>query len=179
MLLLNLAAMKSLILLLKNRGKATTPLFNCAVIHLLLAILLLAMLPFEHRQLLGINLWIKPLKFALSIGIYCLSWVLILPYVPDEKSKRRFVRFTTFAMSFEMLAIVTQAARAELSHFNQSGLYNIVLYGLMGIVITAQTLFSLYLGLNFFKHKPLGLNQAMTWAIRLGIIISAIFAFKI
>jgi hypothetical protein len=67
--------MKSLFLLLKNREKATAPLFNCGVIHLLLAMVLLAMLPFEHRQLLGINLWIKPLKFALSIGIYCLSWV--------------------------------------------------------------------------------------------------------
>lgn len=178
MLLWNLAAMKSLILLLKNREKATTPLFNCGVIHLLLAMVLLAMLPFEKGQLLGINLWIKPLKFALSIGIYCLSWVLILPYLPGEKYKRRFVRFTIFAMSFEMLAIVSQAARGELSHFNQSGLYNIVLYGLMGIVITAQTLFSIYLGFKFLKHKPLELNQAMTWAIRLGIIISAIFALQ-
>ncbi|MEJ7559282.1 MAG: hypothetical protein WKF66_13310 [Pedobacter sp.] len=170
--------MKLLLLLLKNRDKVTDPLFNCGLIHLLLALVLLTMLPFEQRQVLGINLWIKPLKFALSIGIYCLSWVLILPHLPDKKLERRFVRFTIFAMSFEILAIVTQAARAELSHFNQSGWYNIAVYGLMGIVITAQTLFSLYLGITFFKNKPRELNEAMTWAIRLGIVISAIFALQ-
>lgn len=170
--------MRTLIQRLFSKHRDTNPLFHCGVIHLLLATCILVILPFEHRELLGINLWIKPLKFAISIGIYCLSWAMILPYLPGEKRKRQFVRFTVFAMSFEMLAIITQAARGELSHFNQSGLYNIVLYALMGIVITSQTIFSLYLGINFFKHRPEKLDQAMTWAIRLGIIISALFALQ-
>ena len=95
-----------------------------------------------------------------------------------EKLKRRFIWFTVFAMGFEMLAVATQAARGELSHFNQHGIYNIILYALMGIVITAQTLFSLYLAFRFFQHTPRTLTYSMLWAIRLGIIISTIFALQ-
>ncbi|RZL58164.1 MAG: hypothetical protein EOO93_17025 [Pedobacter sp.] len=127
---------------------------------------------------MGINLWIKPIKFALSIGIYCFSWGLLLAQLPDGKGKIYFVRFTVFAMGFEMFCVATQAARGELSHFNQSGIYNIVIYSLMGIVIMLQTIFSLYIAIKFFKYRPLEISDAMIWAIRLGILISIFFAFQ-
>lgn len=153
-------------------------LYRCGIGHLLLAVILSILIPLDQRELLGINLWIKPLKFSLSIWIYCISWQLILKYLPDERLRRRFVNFSIFALTFETLAIVSQAARGELSHFNQSGIYNVVLYAMMGIAITAQTLFSLYVGFRFFKVNPDAISPAMLWAIRLGILIAGIFALE-
>lgn len=170
--------MKTLFNLIRQHQSATRLLFYCGVIHLLLALFFLVLLPFEYRVLSGINLWIKPFKFAVSIAIYSLSWVVLLPYIEGEKIKKYFVRFTVFALSFEMLCVATQAARGELSHFNQSGTYNIVLYALMGIVIVLQTVFSLALSTRFFKPLSSALPQAMVWAIRLGLLISIFFAFQ-
>lgn len=177
-LLSNFAPMKTLLNLIRHRQSATQLLFYCGVIHLLLALFFLILLPFENRVVLGINLWIKPLKFALSIAIYSLTWVVLLGYIEGEKIKKYFVKFTVFAMSFEMLCVATQAVRGELSHFNQTGTYNIILYALMGIVIVLQTIFSLVLSIRFFKPLSSALPETMVWAIRLGLIISIFFAFQ-
>jgi hypothetical protein len=182
-----------------NHIKSTSPvLYYCGIAHLALFIILILVSVIDHRQLLGVNLWIKPIKFAISIAIYCLSWPLFLQYLPYGQLKRRFARFTAFALVFEMLAIGSQAARGELSHYNQSGVYGKVLFALMGVVIVSQTFFALYIGIRFFKVKAAGHNQvlpysafhndpgpnaaaispALLWAIRLGILISCFFALE-
>jgi hypothetical protein len=127
---------------------------------------------------MGINLWTKPIKFAISIAIYCLTWPLLLQYLPFERLKKRFINFTVFAMTFEMLAIATQAARGQLSHYNTSGAYNALVFSAMGIVIVSQTVFALYMGIMFFKVRAQQLTPALLWAIRLGIIMACIFAFE-
>jgi len=161
------------------RIKTISPLlYYCALGHLVLFILMLIIAQFDYRQLMGINLWTKPIKFAISIAIYCLTWPLLLQYLPYEQLKRRFANFTVFAMSFEMLAIATQAARGQLSHYNTLGTYNALVFSTMGIVIVSQTLFALYIGIKFFKVKAVQLTPALLWAIRLGIIMACIFALE-
>jgi len=133
---------------------------------------------FDHRQLMGVNIWLKPSKFALSLAIYCFTWPLYLQFLVDEKLKRRFLYFTVFALSFELLAIVSQAARGQMSHFNISTPYNAFVFSVMGIVIVSQTIFSLYIGLVFFKMRPSKVSPALLWSLRLGIIISCVFALE-
>jgi len=162
-----------------SRIKANSPvLYYCGVAHVLLFVLLIIISQIDQRLLLGVNLWVKPIKFAISIAIYCLTWPLLLQYFPFERLKRRFSRFTVFAMSFEMVAIASQAARGQLSHYNHSSPYNLLLFNLMGIVIVSQTLFALYIGIRFFKVKAVHVTPAMLWAIRLGILMACFFALE-
>jgi hypothetical protein len=161
------------------RIRAINPaLYHCGLAHLVLFVLLIVIALVDQRQLLGINLWIKPAKFAISISIYCLTWPLFLQYLPSERLRNSFANFTVFAMTFEMLAIASQAARGELSHHNISGLYNMLLFSAMGLVIVSQTLFALYVGYRFFKVKPVEISPALLWAIRLAIIMAGIFALE-
>jgi hypothetical protein len=167
--------MKSLMTRIKTISPA---LYYCGLGHLALFVLLMVVSQFDQRQLLGINIWIKPIKFAISISIYCLTWPLLLQYLPYERTIKRFANFTVLAMTFEMIAIGSQAARGELSHFNNSSLFNALLFSLMGIVIVSQTLYALYMGLQFFKVKAKLLSPALLWAIRLGTLMAAIFALE-
>jgi hypothetical protein len=167
--------MKNLFIRIRTISPA---LYYCALGHLSLFALMFIIAQFDHRQLMGINLWTKPIKFAISIAIYCLTLPLLLQYLPFERLKKRFVHFTVFAMTFEMLAIATQAARGQLSHYNTSGAYNALVFSAMGIVIVSQTLFALYIGITFFKVKAQQLTPALLWAIRLGIIMACVFALE-
>jgi len=153
-------------------------LYYCGLAHLALFVLMIIIAQFDHRQLIGINLWTKSIKFAISITIYCFTWPLLLQYFPFERLKQRFVNFTVFAMTFEMLAIASQAARGQLSHYNTSGIYNALLFSAMGIVIVSQTLFALYMGIRFFKVKIPQITPALLWAIRLGIMMAGFFALE-
>ncbi len=153
-------------------------LFNTGLLHVALLFVFLIASLFDHRQVLGINLWIKPIKFALSIAIYCFTWAWIITYLPSINVQRNFSWFTAAAMLFEMVAIASQAALGRQSHFNVSTPYSSILFGLMGIVIVLQTLFALYVGILFFSIAPGALSPAMLWAIRLGIVIACVFAFQ-
>jgi hypothetical protein len=175
--------------LFKQIKSANAVLYYCGLAHLVLFLILIIVSAIDQRELLGVNLWIKPIKFAISIAIYCLTWPLFLQYLPYERLKRRFAKFTSFALSFEMLAIGSQAARGELSHYNQSGIYNQVVFALMGLVIVSQTFFALYVGIRFFAVKAdqlsgtarltmSTLSPALLWSIRLGIIMSCFFALE-
>lgn len=162
-----------------NRTKAVSPiLYYFSMGYFTLFLLLVILAQFDHRELSGVNIWLKPGKFAISLAVYCLTWPLYLQYLPNEKLKRRFANFTVFAMNFEVIAIVSQAARGQMSHYNISSTYNAFVFSSMGIVIVIQTLFALYIGLLFFKVKSIGITPAMLWAIRLGIIMSCMFSLE-
>ena len=161
------------------RIRVLSPAFYyCGLGHFALFVLLFIVSRVDQRQIMGVNLWIKPMKFALSIGIYALTWPLLLQYLPFDKIKRRFANFSVFALTFEMAAIASQATRGQLSHYNTIGLYNALVFSLMGIVIVSQTLFALYIGYLFFRVRAVQLTPALLWAIRLGIIMAGIFAFE-
>ncbi len=161
------------------RIRAISPaLYWCGLAHLALFVLMIVIAQFDHRQLMGINLWTKPIKFAISIAIYCLTWPLLLQYLPFERLKKRFANFTVFAVTFEMLAIASQAARGQLSHYNTAGVYNSLLFSTMGVVIVSQTFFALYIGFRFFKVRAAEITPALLWAIRLGIIMAGVFALE-
>lgn len=167
--------MKSLFTRIRNISPA---FYYCGLGHLVLFALLLIISQFDQRQLMGINLWIKPMKFAISIAIYSLTWPLFLQYLPCERAKKRFINFSVFALTFEMVCIATQAARGQLSHFNTTSVYNSLVFSLMGIVIVLQTMFALYIGFLFFKVKAGQIPAALLWGIRLGIIMAGVFALE-
>ncbi|HAA17198.1 MAG TPA: hypothetical protein DCE41_37985 [Cytophagales bacterium] len=125
----------------------------------------------DDRELLGINLWIKPLKFALSIAIFLwtMGWVI---YEAKMKHHPRYVLGWLFIvfMVIEIALIALQSYRGETSHFNNSTLFNARLYTIMGFAIGFNTLTIAFLAMVFFSKKFV-LPMPYLWAIRLGLIV--------
>lgn len=138
--------------------------------HLVLfAILLLAIL-LDQRSLLGINIWVKPAKFAISIAIYLWTFAFLIHPLPySEKKKNLFARIAFFVMLFEMVAIVVQAARGVQSHFNISSLQDALLFQLMGIAIMINFVLLLVVTFDYFSKK-VHLNSAYHRALQFGLI---------
>lgn len=129
---------------------------------------------------MGINAWIKPLKFFLSIGIlsWTLSWLLV--YWNNSKAVRIYSIVTVLTMIIEMVIITWQAANGRLSHFNiGTPLYGI-LFSIMGIAITLFTLCTIYMNLLFFRQKnfPVWMSDGYMWGIRWGLLLFVLFAFE-
>lgn len=109
--------------------------------HLFIFTLLILYLPFNSIILQGQNSIVKPIKFALSIWIYSWTMAIIMPYINDIKKTKIYSWVAVVAMSFEQIAITTQALRGELFHFNRSSGYGITLL-LMGIFMLTLTLWT-------------------------------------
>ncbi|CAN7447110.1 hypothetical protein LJR030_004616 [Rhizobium sp. LjRoot30] len=91
----------------------------------------------DQRQIDGVSVWSKPLKFELSIIITVATVVILLPLLDAAKRASRAVRWSShviaIAATLEIAYIVVQAARGRASHFNTETPAESVAYSLMGI----------------------------------------------
>lgn len=126
---------------------------------------------FDSRVWLGENVWIKPIKFFLSIALYGLTLrILLRPLIGVWKGVGRVEWFVAFSMAVELLIINAQSARGVGSHFNQSTILDAVLYGVMGIFAAAQIPVVFALSRAFRRHRDgLGLGGALAAGIQWGL----------
>lgn len=134
-------------------------------------VLSLGMLPFDSRVVAGINPWIKPIKFEVSVIVYLITVAWMLMHLPGrETARRRIAAGIAMAMTFEIAAIVVQAARGVKSHFNDDTAMDAAIFGLMGLMIMLNTVLVGYLTGAYWKSKP-ELPPAVIWGIRLGLVL--------
>ena len=141
-------------------------------LNVALAALALALLAADHRLVAGALVWLKPLKFALSIVAFAwtLGWLLADLPAAAQPSVRLLSWGVAVSMLVEQVIIFGQAARGTTSHYNGSSALNALLFGLMGVFILVNTLMSvwaLYLAWHHQPHGPAG----YVWGLRLGLLV--------
>lgn len=133
---------------------------------------------FDLRMVNGVNAWLKPMKFALSVMIFVFTMAWLLQYLPFTKSIYWVILIIVVTMTIEQLAIFMQAGRGITSHFNvNSGWFNAFIFQIMAIAITINTFAIAYVALLFFIN-PIELPLSYLWGIRLGLICFVLFSFE-
>jgi hypothetical protein len=103
----------------ESRGLAVAVWF-----HVALTVGALAALPFDQRRILGINPWIKPLKFDISTLIFLLTMALMLSALGRFGAWSRSRAWLGWGfgvcMIVENAIISLQSARGVRSHMNYS-----------------------------------------------------------
>lgn len=160
---------------LKRRN---TLLFWFGWLNLLAAAICVIMFFKDDTIVLGINAWIKPLKFYISIAIF--SWTMgwYLEYLQQPLKRLSYSLMVIVVMSFEMVVITWQASQGRLSHFNiETPLYG-TLFTMMGVAITILVVWTAYITYVFFKKKTFQVPLHYIWAIRISLIIFIIYSFE-
>jgi hypothetical protein len=147
------------------------PLLVLAVVMGALTIACLIGLIVDPRQLLGVNVWEKPLKFAISTVVYAITWSWLIGQL--ERGRRIAWWAGTVSavlLLIELVIIVGAAATGTTSHFNVSTAFNTVLWSIMAFSITALWIATFVVSILLFRNR-LG-DPARTLAIRAGAIIA-------
>jgi hypothetical protein len=154
------------------------PLFWFGVIFLICALVCAVFMSFTHNQVLGVNAYLKPLKFFASSQV--LSWTLAwyIGYLPPRPDVAIATWIIIGVLCFQDAYIFAQAARVELSHFNVSTPFHTMMFGLMATTASTLTLAVLYIGLLFWRSSFPDLPGYYVWAIRLGMVIFVVFSFQ-
>lgn len=141
------------------------------------ALVCLVMTFVSTKQVIGINAWIKPLKFFLSSVLFAwtMGWLLIYLQEPTKVTVYSWV--VVLVLAFELVYITWQASKGALSHFNISNAFNGMMFSLMGIAISIMTAWTGYIAFLFFQKSFPTLPDAYVWGIRLGLVLFVIFAF--
>ena len=134
---------------------------------------LIALALFDDRMLLGANLWLKPLKFAISTVFYAitLAWLL-----KNATSLRRVAGWAGWiivaGLVIELVIIFGFAAISEASHFNVSTPLHTAAWAVMAASIVVVWLMTLLVGIVLFRNSH-G-DRARTVAIRAGVVLAIV-----
>jgi hypothetical protein len=125
----------------------------------------------DDRVLLGMPIWAKPLKFALSFVLYAvvLAWL-----VSRLQSLRRtgWWAGTLLAVASvaELVLITVQVVRGRASHFNVATPFDAAVFSTMGALVAVIYVCTLVVAAGLFR-TDLG-DRALTWAVRLGVLVA-------
>ena len=146
-------------------------LFLAGALHIALLVVMGMASLVDDRTVMGVNAWVKPMKFAASIGLYLWTVAWLLGELPAPRWGRAAVRWTVAsAMAAEMALIGLQAARGTTSHYNVSTAFDAAVFNWMGLMIVLNTLAAILLLALFCRPLP-SLSRAYLWGIRLGVLV--------
>lgn len=167
--------MNTLIATLKSRNAV---LYGFGLICLISSGICLVLAGITTTQVMGINAFVKPIKFFVSIWIFCWTMGWYTGLLPQRRNVAVYNWVVVVTMTLELVIITGQAALGKLSHFNFSSAFDGLLFGVMGTAITLFTLWTAYIGYLFFLLKTTSIPPTYLWGIRLGILLFVVFAFE-
>lgn len=125
----------------------------------------------DSTQILGINRWIKPIKFSSSAAMFLLTIAVYLVCLKDfEKSQNVIAWGTLLIMVGEVFLIILQSARGTTSHYNVARPFDGIVFATMGLMILLNTFLIAYLAILYFR-ADFELPDAIIWGMRLGLIV--------
>ncbi|MBX3638538.1 MAG: hypothetical protein KF683_24475 [Rubrivivax sp.] len=144
---------------------------------LMLAALLPAALglAFDDRELRGVNVWVKPMKFMLSVALLALTTAWFARHLPAAVRRGRVFAALVWTLiasgGFEVGYITLQAALGQASHYNVGSVFHGVMYTLMGAGAIALTATQPWLAWLLWRHgEPL--PRAYKQAVLLGLVLT-------
>ncbi len=149
------------------------PLMVVAGAMAAMAVVALIGLAVDGRTLSGAPIWLKPLKFALSLALYGVTWAWLMS-LRSRPSRLLWWSGTVIAAAsaVEMVILLTQVVRGRASHFNVSTPLDAALFSAMGMTVAVLWIATLLSAL-LLVFERLG-DRSERWAIRTGVAISLV-----
>jgi hypothetical protein len=105
-------------------------------------LMLAAMLPtaialaLDGREIRGVDVWVKPLKFMAALALFSFSTAWFIGLLPEARRRAPAIRFIVASIlgagGLEIGYIVVQSALGQASHYNYSDRLHAALYMAMG-----------------------------------------------
>jgi hypothetical protein len=156
-----------------SRLKHTKSLFWLAVICVVVAVALIPLWILDSRELLGVSVWEKPIKFYISVAIFSFTYSWLSSFLIRGG---RWVKLTGFviavSLAVEIVIILAMASIGETSHFNVSTPTAIAIWSIMATFISIVLFSTIFISLMIIFQKQQELNLKL--ALALGSINTAV-----
>ena len=137
-----------------SRLKHTKTLFWLAVVSVSAALVLVLFWIFDPRELGGVSVWEKPLKFFISAAIFGITYSWLSSFMAKGS---RWVRIAgsviAVSLAIELVLITAVAGFGETSHFNVSSPLAITIWSLMATFISLVLVATLVLSFLIIRDR--------------------------
>jgi hypothetical protein len=153
-------------------------LYGTAAVMTLMMAPTLAALLIDTRTVNGVNVWLKPLKFELSLAVFFGTLAWFWECLPAELQQSRFLRgfalASVVAVAYEMVYMIAQSGRGVGSHFNTATPLEGMLFTLMGLAALVFTALPLVLGIAIARSLAPGVSPGWRLSVILGLVLTFI-----
>jgi hypothetical protein len=147
-----------------NRLKHVKSLFWLAVASLAAALVLLLLWIVDPRELGGVSVWEKPLKFFISSAIFGITYSWLSSFIHKGS---RWVGLAgaviAISLAIELILITAVAGFGETSHFNVSSPLAIAIWSLMATFISIVLIATVILSVLIIR------DRSQVFAVQLGL----------
>lgn len=149
------------------------PLYLLTLTTSLVSVAVLVAYLIDDRQLLGVSVWEKPLKFLLSSTVFTATFAWL--YGKLER-QTRLIWWTgtviAISLAIELGIIVPLGALGVQSHFNVSNAFHIAIWATMATMISIVWLATAVLALATLRNSKLA--PAQRAAVQAGLLIAVV-----
>ena len=145
---------------------------------LLLAIAALTALAqtLDPRLVDGVNTWVKPTKFLVSVALFALTAAWFFGFVRPDHRRSLAMRTTVATLiasaSFELLYLGFQAWHGEASHFNTGTPFHAIMYMAMGIGAVLLVTTTVPLAWEIARRPAPGLTADFRASVVIGLVLT-------
>lgn len=137
--------------------------------HVAVFVATIVLMLVDERQVLGVNTWVKPMKFMFSLSIYLWTIAWLGHYIKRPRWRLRSVSSViAVVIIIESACLLIQAARGTASHFNQVTDFDAAIFQTMGLMIAIDMLMGFVI-LLMFSRPTEEIETTYLWGIRLGL----------
>ncbi|WP_186417080.1 ABA4-like family protein [Bosea sp. CS1GBMeth4] len=133
----------------------------------------------DVRQFHGVDTWIKPLKFEISVAVYLLTLAVVLPLAGERFRASWAGRYIVWPVIvpiiLEVLYIAWRASRLEASHYNRDDWLGIALYAVMGIGAVIFTVAPGLLAYGLARRDAAPMPEIVRWSLVVGLALTCVF----
>jgi hypothetical protein len=130
----------------------------------------------DERTLLGVNVWLKPLRFEIALAVYLATLAWFAGWLPERAVATRWYRTyaacVVAAIAAEMVWIGGAAAFGTASHFNESSPLLAWTYRLMGGLAVLLTSSALVYGILILRNRDSSLDPAFRLSLGIGLVLT-------
>jgi hypothetical protein len=146
-------------------------LYWIVIVHFIFAVGSILGILIDDRTLMGVNVWIKPLKFSISTAIYILTVGFLITLYPFSKRKKDLINhIVSWTLLIETGLIIYQGSRGVQSHYNLSNPFDALIFAAMGMLIAINVLIMVLFIFDTIRLR-LKTPTLFQWTILLGWVI--------
>lgn len=148
------------------------PLAGTAAVMAAVTVVAAAAIFIDDRVLLGVPIWVKPFKFAISLVIYCGTLAYLIGSLQGKPARHAgwLGNVVAGAAVVEMLVIVGQVVRGRRSHFNVATAFDSALWTVMAVTIVTLWVATALIAVVLLRHHR-G-DRPTVLSVRYGLLIA-------
>jgi hypothetical protein len=132
----------------------------------------------DPRQLNAINIWAKPMKFYVSVGLHMMTLAFVARFINADIRGKFSVYGLSWVLTFTVIAelayLTIQAARGRHSHWNFETQFESLMYAAMGVGAVIMILVAAVIGLLVYLYPVRKMGQGLRLGILLGMVLGFI-----